>query len=348
MEQRLYDKPFKTYDEQIEIMESRNIIINNHDFAKKVLSGLSYYTIVNGYKNTFLSVPNKDIFTKGTTFENLYTLHIIDTNLNSVILKNILFLERYLKTRISYLVSQKYGVYTDKNDLSNTNPQDYLYRGYYSNSSKGRNNILKSIKKSLCSEHINPSVAHYANSKNHVPAWILVSTISFGLTIKWYNILKAADKTELCLQFIFSSILSIEEQKEFLNKSLNLLREFRNKIAHGNRTFNVYNLPVLPKKALINLSYQIITNEEYNTGLGKNDIFAVIIICFILINDRYILTNFFNDLQYILKPYEHITMNGKSIFRIFNLPENIFKRLYNLLYYRFSPELQSEQPNPSG
>lgn len=45
-----YDKPFKTYDEQISILESRNVIIDDYDFARRVLSGLSYYTIVNGYK----------------------------------------------------------------------------------------------------------------------------------------------------------------------------------------------------------------------------------------------------------------------------------------------------------
>ncbi len=44
----LYDKPFKTYDELIKLMRSRNIIIVNPEFAKSVLSSLSYYNIVNG------------------------------------------------------------------------------------------------------------------------------------------------------------------------------------------------------------------------------------------------------------------------------------------------------------
>lgn len=178
-----FDKPFKTYDEQIEILRSRNVIINNPAFAKQVLSSLSYYKIINGYKNTFLSVTGTDNFAEGTKFEELYTLHIIDTNLNSVILKYILFLEQYLKTRLSYLVSEKYGVYTDPQDLTNTNPNDYLFRDHYRNV-QGRNNILKSIKNTLTSTRINASVAHYANDKNHIPAWILVTNIPFGLTLK--------------------------------------------------------------------------------------------------------------------------------------------------------------------
>ena len=57
MSEIIYDKPFKTYDEQIEILLSRNISIPDRDFAYMILSSLSYYTIINGYKNTFLSVP---------------------------------------------------------------------------------------------------------------------------------------------------------------------------------------------------------------------------------------------------------------------------------------------------
>lgn len=320
-----FDKPFKNYDEQIEILKSRNITIDNPEFAKQVLSSLSYYTIINGYKNTFLSLSGSEKFAEGTTFNDLYTLHIIDTNLNSIILKYILFVERYLKTRISYLVSRKYGVYTDTNDLTNTNPSDYLCRNYYCGT--GRNNILKSIKEVLTSQNLNQSVAHYANDKNHIPAWILVTAMTFGLTIKWYTILKPTDKQDICEQFITNDNLTTEEKKEFIIKSFSLLKEFRNKIAHGNRTFSMDNLPVLPKNALLTLSRGNISVREYNAGYGKNDIFAVILICFILLNDRYILSNFLEDLKYILLPYEHVKINGKTIFEIFKLPNNIFERL---------------------
>lgn len=329
-----FDKPFKTYDEQIEILRSRNVIIENTDFAKQILSILSYYTIINGYKNTFLSVSGSDNFTHGTTFESLYTLHIIDTNLNNIILKYILFLERYLKTRLSYLVSEKYGVYTDTDDLSNTNPDDYLFRDNYTGT--GRNNILKKIKGVLISPNLNQSVAHYANSKNHIPAWILVTAMPLGLTIKWYSILKPSDKQAICEQFIPDDTLSVEEKKEFLIQAFNLLKEFRNNIAHGNRTFGISTLPVLPKNSYLSLSHGAISNEEYNAGYGKNDTYAIILICFILLNDRYILSNFLQDLKYALNPYERISINGKTIFEIFKFPNDIFDKLNIIINNRFT------------
>lgn len=332
----IYDKPFKTLSEQINILTSRNIHIADREFARKVLGSLSYYTIINGYKNTFLSVPGTDNFIEGTSFNDLYTLHMIDTNLNSIVLKNILFVEQYLKTRISYLVSSQYGVYTDPYDTSNQNPDDYLFRDHYSRSSKGRNNILRQLKETLTSDTINDSVAHYANMKNHIPAWILVTNITFGLTIKWYNILSASDKTQICSTFFPVSPLSIVEQKEFLCVSLDLLRRYRNKIAHGSRVFNTSGLPVLPKNQLLKLSYGVLSSSEYNRNIGKSDLFAVILTCFILIDNRYILANFLNDLIYTLGPYDQVHMNHKSVLEILGLPEDLFDRLETLHDKKFS------------
>lgn len=331
----IYDKPFKTYDEQINILISRNIHIADRDFARKVLGSLSYYTIINGYKNTFLSVPGTDNFIKGTSFNDLYTLHMIDTNLNSIVLKNILFVEQYLKTRISYLISSQYGVYTDPHDISNQNPDDYLFRDYYSRSNKGRNNILRQLKETLTSDTVNDSVAHYANIKNHIPAWILVTNITFGLTIKWYGILSGSDKTKICSTFFPVSHLSIDEQKEFLSVSLDLLRRYRNKIAHGSRVFNTSGLPVLPKSQLLKLSHSVLSPSEYNRNIGKSDLFAVILSCFILIDNRYILANFLNDLIYTLDPYSKVQMNGKSVLEILGLPNNLFDKLKILHSQKF-------------
>ena len=327
MSEIIYDKPFKTYDEQIKILLSRNINIPDYDFARMVLSSLSYYTIINGYKDTFLSIPGTDSFIEGTNFNDLYTLHMIDTNVSSIVFKNILFVEQYLKTKIAYLVSEQYGVYTNPSDLSNRDSADYLCRNNYGRSDRGRNNILRQLKETLSSDRINDSVAHYANIRNHIPPWILVTNITFGLTIKWYNILSSSDKTRICSEFLPTPDLSINEKKEFISIALDQLRRYRNKIAHGNRIFNLSGLPSLPKKQLLNLSYNTLSSGEYNKNIGKSDLFAVILTCFILIDNRYILTNFMSDLIYTLNPYVNIRMNGKSILEILELPNDLFDRL---------------------
>ena len=109
------------------------------------------------------SLFNSDDFKEGTRFEELYTLHIIDTSLNSILFKCILYLEKALKSRISYQVSEKYGVYTDYHDLHCLNPNDYLYLRHYSNGTGRRLNILKSLKECITQTRNNPMLLHYLN-----------------------------------------------------------------------------------------------------------------------------------------------------------------------------------------
>lgn len=326
-----FDKPFKTLDEQIEILKSRNITINNVTFAKSVLNSLSYYTIINGYKNSFISIPGTDSFLEGTHFEDLYTLHIIDNGLSSIIFKNILYVERYLKTRISYLISEKYGVYTDFHDMSNSNSDDYLCRDNYSRSNGKRTSILRSIKESINSPRKNHIMEHYLDTKNHIPPWITVTNIPFGLTIEWYNILQSDDKTKICEQFISSPNISLESKKEFIKKAFLLLKEFRNNIAHGNRTFNAHTSSVLPVSQLLTLSKGIIKRSEYNSRLGQNDLFATILSILILIDDPYILTNFYADIAHILLPYKSASIAKKSVLNNFHLPDDLLDRINTFL-----------------
>lgn len=332
----IYDKPFQSYAQMIEIMESRNIIIDDKNFAETSLKNFSYYGLINGYKNTFLQDADTDNFRNGTRFEELYTLHIIDASLNSILFKYILYLEKALKSRISYHVSEKYGVYTDYHDLSGLNANDYLCKKNYSNAYGRRLNILIELKNCITRTRNNPIMLHYLNNKNHIPAWILTTNISYGLAIEWYSILKNNDKTEICNSFIAPGLLAENETKEFVKKSLDLTKEYRNKIAHGNRTFSILNLPQLPKKQLLLLTYNTISEAEYNAKMGQNDTLAVLLSIMIMLNDQYISTNFVAELNNVLLPYESISFNGKTVFKLLGFPNDLFKRLEKFMKQKYT------------
>lgn len=320
-----YDKPYKQTHELISLLESRNITISDKNFAGQVLNSLSYYTVVNGNNGSFPQYKQTGFYPNGTRFEDLYNLHMINTDISNVLLKYILFVERYLKTRIANLVSDKYGVYTDYTDLQNTNPDDYLCRQYYHG--PGQNKVLTALKNQITSPKHNASVEHYIQTKNHVPAWILVTTIPLGMTIRWYSILRASDKSAICNQFLPLASLSIDQKKEFVKKSLDLLHEFRNHIAHGDKIESNPTFPMLPKSSTLLLAKGAVTSAEYNSGLGRNDVFAAIISMFILIDDNNILNNFLEDIRIILTKYAGTSIAGMDIFDIFGLPRNVINRL---------------------
>ena len=331
-----YDKPFKTYEEMIKIMESRNIIIEDKHFAEMALRNFSYYGLINGYKNTFLQFDKSDSFVEGTRFEELYTLHLIDINLNNILFKYILYLEKALKSRISYQIAEQYGVFTDFNNKASKNPKDYLDKTHYSNSTNKRSDILWKLKNCVSTDRHNLSIEHYIQDKNHIPPWILTTNISYGLAIEWYGILRFQDKEAICDTFIPPGLISSNEAKEFLKKALNLTKEYRNKIAHGSRTFNIKNLPILPKESLLPLSFNAVSEKEYNQRIGQNDILSVFLIVIILLNDSYILTSFVKECWEVFAPYQNVKFTNKTLYDIFKLPNDTFERLKRLMELKFT------------
>lgn len=115
-----FDKPFKTYDEMIDILVSRNLFIPDREYAKKLLSEYSYYSLINGYKGTLLQQNNSDQFISGLSLQDIYYLNKLDTNLNHLLFKYILLIERSLKSKLSYLIAEKFDVFTDIDDMGNS------------------------------------------------------------------------------------------------------------------------------------------------------------------------------------------------------------------------------------
>lgn len=339
------DKPFKTYDELIELMENRNIIIENKQDTIRKLQNHSYYKIVNGFKNTFLKDEENEQFLDGTTFNDLYNLNIIDKSLNYILLKYLLYFENSFKNRLSYIISENFGVYSPtysqkiefekmKNDLNNKD--DYLCKENYSKSHNFRFNVLLGIKKTLSQDVNTPSILHYKDEKNHIPPWVLMNCLSLGQVIKWYSILKKEEKNELCRSFNCLSKVDEEQSKLFFKKSIDLIREYRNMIAHGQRTFYRTNLPELPSEILLPLVNGAISRQEVNSKYGINDTFAIILVLTLYIDDEVILTKFHEELLLWMNDYKDMKFVEKSIFDIFKLPLDFEERMNTLYDYRIA------------
>lgn len=310
-------------------MKSRNIDISNEQYALEMLSSYPYSALVNGCKDAFLVPGHDDSYINGTNFNDLVDLYFFDNDLNNIILKYTLYIETTLKTRLSYLVAENYGVYTDLNNLNCNNPKDYLYKDYYSNSTKKRYSTLKYIKE-ISQKHANLLMNHYIHGKNHIPPWILITSIPYATAVDWYSILNNSDKCKICDQFISNTTLTQEERKEFLAKAFEILHKYRNTIAHGSQTRYVTttpHLPQLPKKPALTLFGKGLTEQEYNNKIGQNDLFAVFSIILTLLGDEKIETNFINDIDILMGTHFNSKYCTKSLNEIYNFPEDIRNRL---------------------
>ena len=80
---------YKTFDDQINILQERGLINNDIDQAKEILEIHNYYNVINGYKDLFCYTDeNKnEKFIKGTTFNEIYSLYEFDRELRTIIFK---------------------------------------------------------------------------------------------------------------------------------------------------------------------------------------------------------------------------------------------------------------------
>ncbi|MEG0684856.1 MAG: Abi family protein, partial [Coprobacillus sp.] len=99
-------KPFKTIEEQFELLKSRGIIFTDEEKAKRYLLNNNYYNIINCYAKFFMN--DKDIFMENTTFDEITQLHFFDKELKSVLFKYIIEAEKHLKSIIAYRFSETY------------------------------------------------------------------------------------------------------------------------------------------------------------------------------------------------------------------------------------------------
>lgn len=329
-------KPFKTIEEQISILKNeKNIDAINEDFAKEVLFSTSYYTLVNGYSKMFIDPNSEDVCIEGTSIEILHLLYTLDTDICSIINKNILKVEQTLKTLISYRVGEKIG----------DTPYYYLnFSNYTQNSLYDFKQFKKAANKALgikwngeFYDPVDKSILHYVNNyqRDNVPPWILSNGLTLGPTINWYNSLKPEDKNWVCLKLTrhLPEDINLKDRLEFLKTSLKLLHESRNNISHSRRVLIQNSEVQIPKLTLFNIiNDSILTEYEYNSKLGQKGLYAIIIVLYLLLYDEYQLNGFHFDLSLILNNFSNIKLiNDLNPFNLIELPSNIGERI-NLLY----------------
>lgn len=108
MNTSLTKKPFLDYESQIQTLKSKNLLIKDESSAIDILNKISYYALINGYKDCFKN-SSTHLFINSTTFTDIYNLYLFDADLRAIFLKYILVVERHIKSSISYHFTSTHG-----------------------------------------------------------------------------------------------------------------------------------------------------------------------------------------------------------------------------------------------
>ena len=113
MEKLLYTKEATTFEEQIELLKKRNIIISDENKAKEYLSDIGYYRL-GFYSFPFeityplLNKRRKHEVTPRTTIEHIVALYYFDFDLRRILNRYISRIEVSIRTTMIYTLSLKY------------------------------------------------------------------------------------------------------------------------------------------------------------------------------------------------------------------------------------------------
>ena len=254
-------KQFKTLDEQIEILKYKGLVVNDEEYAKKVLLRENYF-FLSGYRHVFMRSDDPKRYIAGTTFEELYSLFLFDRQFRNIIFKNLLIIENNLKSIISYRLSKKYGY----------KEHDYLKpKNFDTNPEKSRqvNDLIKKMKRQVrVNGRQHSATMHYLSNYGYIPLWVLVKVLSFGIVSELYSILRIDDRIAIA-EIYRTDIVT-------LSTYLPILSNYRNLCAHEdilyeNKTQKIISNTIFHK--LLNIEK---INDEYK--YGKNDLFALLII----------------------------------------------------------------------
>lgn len=273
-------KTFKTLDEQIEILKSRGLVINDVDKTKNILLRENYF-FINGYRHLFIKTKRDENFISGTTFEELYAMFIFDRKVRNIFFKNLLIVENNIKSLISYQLSRKYG-YKEKEYL---NPKNFS-----KDPIKNRqvHDVLNKVKRQIRTNVKQHSATmHYATNYGYIPLWILVKVLSFGIVSELYNILDESDQQEIANLYN----LDIES----LSIYMTILSNYRNLCAHEDILYDHRTQKQIPDTRYHYLLNIDMTDGEYN--YGKNDLFSVVIILKQLLTEKEF-REFINEIGY--------------------------------------------------
>ena len=114
------EKIFKTIEEQIDILKSKGLIIEDEYEAGRTLLRENYF-FISGYRHLFINTTADHNFIVGTTFNEIYALFKFDRHFRNILFRNLLMIENNLKSVTSYQLSKKYG-YKEKEYL---NPKNF-------------------------------------------------------------------------------------------------------------------------------------------------------------------------------------------------------------------------------
>ena len=244
-----------TIEEQIKLLKSREVVIEDENFAKKFLRIYNYY-FVTGYLHPYKTSDDKY---KNISFNGIATQIKFDMRLREICMYALDIIEKGLKSIIAYEFSHNY----ENGNIA------YAYSLYFPNDEDKHTRLMEHYNVSLNNNKELPYVKHNMKTYGILPTWVAIELFTLGNIEKFFSMLDTNTKKKI------EDIIGFPKNK--IQNWIENLRIFRNMVAHNQRLYN-FSILSMPKKAkeynkqtgkifdyVIVMKYLFLDNEDWNT-----------------------------------------------------------------------------------
>ena len=246
-------QPPMTIDEQVEKLKNIGLIVDDEEYAKKILNDISYFRLIKAYS---LNLKSKNgCYNKQTAFKEIVDLYLFNSNFRQLIFPEIEKVEINVRCRLANFFAEQYGVlgYLQAENFSNEN-----YHAQF----------LEDIKEEVRRNSKAPFVRNFKENYEggNLPIYALVEVFSFGTLSKFYKNMLNKDKKAIAKTFGVGYT--------YFESWLESISYVRNICAHYGRIYNA------------KLSKTPILYKEYTqVGIGNNRIYGVLLCLKYLLKD---------------------------------------------------------------
>jgi len=225
---RDYCKTPFTYEQHVDLLKSRELIVENQEDVIKFLKQVNYYRL------TAYFIPFQkphDVFISGTTFKTVVNLYQLDEKLREAVFATLTPIEIFLRTRIAYELSHKWGAFAQYDNSIFQNETEHTQ-------------WLVELNEAI-EDSKEPFLIHYKNKYQgfpRLPLWMACEIMSLGSLSSFYSHLTRDARLLVC------SDVGIDHN--VFRTWLHMMTFLRNICAHHGRLWsrNLSISPIIPNK----------------------------------------------------------------------------------------------------
>lgn len=238
------EKPFRSIDEQIEILNNRGLPTD--DRTEFTLMREGYHSVVNGYKDLFLDAAatqkaKEDAYVHGTHFIDIFNLFTFDRELRSTLMKYFASAEATLKATCAHAFTKAHQ--DERNPYLNI----LNYKEKYQKKGKALD-LIDEFKTAVGLNDGDGSwrrksyLRHYVdNHGGEVPLWVLMNYATLGQAFRFYCFIPEGIRNEVAKSYSKLYEDSYGEPKRIhprmLRTAYDHVKDFRNICAHDERLY---------------------------------------------------------------------------------------------------------------